>query len=52
MVMKGCFSVGLYWQGLLHDLSKYMPSEFVVGARYYQGTPVSYTHLTLPTIGG
>lgn len=38
MVMKGCFSVGLYWQGLLHDLSKYMPSEFVVGARYYQGT--------------
>lgn len=38
MVMKGCFSVGLYWQGLLHDLSKYMPSEFLVGARYYQGT--------------
>ncbi len=38
MVMKGCFSVGLYWQGLLHDLSKYMPSEFIVGAKYYQGT--------------
>ena len=38
MVMKGCFSVGLYWQGILHDLSKYMPSEFLVGARYYQGT--------------
>ncbi len=38
MVMKGCFSVGLYWQGLLHDLSKYMPSEFLVGAKYYQGT--------------
>lgn len=38
MVMKGCFSVGLYRQGLLHDLSKYMPSEFIVGARYYQGT--------------
>ena len=38
MVMKGCFAVGLYWQGLLHDLSKYMPSEFLVGARYYQGT--------------
>lgn len=38
MVMKGCFSVGLYRQGLLHDLSKYMPSEFFVGARYYQGT--------------
>ena len=38
MVMKGCFSVGLYKQGLLHDLSKYMPSEFLVGAKYYQGT--------------
>jgi len=37
MVMKGCFSVGLYRQGLLHDLSKYMPSEFFVGAKYYQG---------------
>ena len=38
MVMKGCFRVGLYWQGLVHDMSKYMPSEFLVGARYYQGT--------------
>ena len=37
MVMKGCFSVGLYRQGLLHDLSKYMPSEFIVGAKYYMG---------------
>lgn len=38
MVLKGCFRVGLYKQGLLHDLSKYMPSEFIVGAKYYQGT--------------
>lgn len=38
MVMKGCFFVGLYWQGLVHDLSKYMPDEFTVGAKYYQGT--------------
>lgn len=37
LVMKGCFSVGLYWQGLLHDLSKYMPSEFRAGVKYYQG---------------
>lgn len=37
LVMKGCFKVGLYFQGLTHDLSKYMPSEFLVGARYYQG---------------
>lgn len=38
LVMKYCFKIGLYKQGLLHDLSKYAPSEFLVGARYYQGT--------------
>lgn len=37
LVAKGCFRVGLYRQGLLHDLSKYSPAEFLVGARYYQG---------------
>lgn len=37
LVMKGCFRVGLYRQGLLHDLSKYAPAEFFVGAKYYQG---------------
>ena len=38
LVMKACFYVGLYKQGLLHDLSKYSPSEFGVGCRYFQGT--------------
>lgn len=37
LVRQGCFKVGLYWRGLVHDLSKYMPSEFLVGAKYYQG---------------
>ena len=37
LVMKGCFAIGLYRQGLLHDLSKYSPSEFFIGCRYYQG---------------
>ena len=37
LVMKGCFSIGLYKQGICHDLSKYSPSEFWVGARFYQG---------------
>lgn len=37
LVMKGCFSMGLYRQGLTHDLSKYAPVEFWNGARYYQG---------------
>ena len=38
LVMDGCFKVGLYKQGLLHDLSKYSPTEFWIGAKYYQGT--------------
>lgn len=38
LVMQGCFAVGLYRQGLLHDLSKYTPTEFLIGCKYYQGT--------------
>lgn len=38
LVMKECFEVGLYKQGLLHDLSKYTWTEFRVGCRFYQGT--------------
>ncbi|BCN28764.1 DUF5662 family protein [Anaeromicropila herbilytica] len=38
LVMKYCFRVGLYRQGLLHDLSKYSPTEFIVGIKHYQGT--------------
>lgn len=37
-VMRHCFAVGLYRQGLLHDLSKYTPTEFRTGMRYFQGT--------------
>ncbi|MCI8637991.1 MAG: catalase [Coprococcus sp.] len=38
LVMRHCFQVGLFRQGILHDLSKYSPAEFWVGCRYYQGT--------------
>ena len=38
LVLRGCLQVGLVWQGLTHDLSKYSPTEFLVGARLYQGT--------------
>lgn len=37
LVMTGCFKVGLYKQGLLHDLSKYSLTEFLVGVKYYRG---------------
>lgn len=36
-VMKYCFACGLYQQGLAHDLSKYSPTEFIPGCKYYQG---------------
>lgn len=36
-VMKNCFRAGLYWQGITHDLSKYMPTELLPGIKYYQG---------------
>ena len=38
MVRRHCFKVGLYWQGLVHDLSKYSPTEFFAGVKYYQGS--------------
>lgn len=37
LVLNGCFQVGLYKQGLLHDLSKYGPTEFLAGCRFYKG---------------
>ena len=37
LVMKYCFKVGLYKQGLLHDLSKYTWVEFSAGIKYYKG---------------
>ncbi len=36
-VIKHCFYAGILWQGLLHDLSKYTPTEFIPGAIYYAG---------------
>ena len=38
MVMAYCIRVGLIRQGLCHDLSKYSPTEFWQGAKYWQGT--------------
>lgn len=37
LVREYCFRLGLYRQGLTHDLSKYAPVEFWRGAKYYQG---------------
>ncbi len=37
-VIQHCFKAGIGFQGLFHDLSKYSPCEFWIGAKYYQGT--------------
>lgn len=37
-VARYCFKLGLYWQGVTHDLSKFHPTEFLESVRYYVGT--------------
>lgn len=38
VVAKHCFMIGIPLRGILHDLSKYSPTEFIPGAKYYVGT--------------
>jgi hypothetical protein len=42
-VFKLCCKAGIPFRGLVHDLSKYSPTEFFESARYYNGTysPIS-----------
>lgn len=35
-VIRHCRKAGIFWQGLRHDLSKYSPTEFWQGVRYYE----------------
>lgn len=37
-VIAHCAKAGILWQGLRHDLSKYSPTEFIPGVKYFQGT--------------
>lgn len=37
-VMKLCVKAGIPVQGLMHDLSKFSPAEFLPGARFWVGT--------------
>ena len=36
-VISHCFKIGIGFQGLFHDLSKYSPEEFFTSAKYYTG---------------
>lgn len=37
-VGKYCFIAGIPLRGILHDLSKFSPTEFIESVKYYQGT--------------
>ncbi len=34
-VLCHAIKAGIFWRGLLHDLSKYSPQEFFMGVKYY-----------------
>ena len=36
-VFVNCSSCGLVWRGLVHDMSKFSPTEFFESVKYYQG---------------
>ena len=42
-VFKLCCKAGIPFRGLLHDLSKYSPTEFFESVKYYEG---SYSPIT------
>lgn len=37
VVFHECKACGITWQGIVHDLSKFSPQEFLPSARYFQG---------------
>lgn len=37
-VCRYCWISGLYWQGLVHDLSKFSPTELIESVQFYTGT--------------
>lgn len=37
-VRRACFKMGLYMQGIFHDMSKFSPTEFIPSVKYYSGT--------------
>jgi hypothetical protein len=37
-VLIACWKMGLFWRGLVHDLSKFTPAEWFPYVRYFYGT--------------
>nr|MBQ8890366.1 catalase [Clostridia bacterium] len=36
-VLRNCARCGILWRGLVHDLSKFSPTEFFESVKYYRG---------------
>ena len=34
-----CCKVGIWWRGILHDLSCFLPSAFILSVKYWIGKP-------------
>ena len=47
-----CFKVGLYWRGIVHDLSKFLPSEFIPYANFFYNKKRDSTGYYKPTDTG
>ena len=47
-----CCKMGIVWQGLIHDLSKFLPSEFFPYAEFFFGRPRGKTGYYKPTNTG
>ena len=51
-VMVECFRRGLYWQGLMHDLDKFLPDEFFPYADFFNSKRRDKTGYYKPTDTG
>lgn len=45
LVFKLCVKMGEFWRGIIHDFSKYSPTEFLEGVKYYNGRAFAYFRL-------
>lgn len=45
-VFVECVKRGQFWRGLLHDISKFLPDEFIPYARYFYGEYKSVTEMS------
>ena len=39
-VRRACWGQGLWWRGLVHDASKFLPDEFIPYANHFYGTSI------------